>query len=129
MLRRYLVHRGYRVTYVQNVTDIDDRSIAAGIASGKPWNEIVEGFYQSFKRSMTRLHVLEPDREPRATEFIPQIVEMIAALIERGHAYAVGDGVYFAVRSFPRYGRLSGREIDELWSARGSLPTSRSSTR
>ncbi|MFY9781173.1 MAG: cysteine--tRNA ligase [Candidatus Baltobacteraceae bacterium] len=114
VLRRYLVHRGYRVTYVQNVTDIDDRSIAAGIASGKPWNEIVEGFYQSFKRSMTRLHVLEPDREPRATEFIPQIVEMIAALIERGHAYAVGDGVYFAVRSFPRYGRLSGREIDEL---------------
>jgi cysteinyl-tRNA synthetase len=114
VLRRYLVHRGYRVTYVQNVTDIDDRSIAAGLALGKPWNEIVEGFFASFKRSMTRLHVLEPDHEPRATEFIPQIVEMIAALIERGHAYAVDDGVYFAVRSFPRYGRLSGRDLDEL---------------
>ena len=114
VLRRYLVQRGHRVTFVQNVTDIDDRSIAAGLALGKPWNEIVEGFYRSFKRSMTRLHVLEPDHEPRATAFIPQIIEMIAALIERGHAYAVGDGVYFAVRSFPRYGRLSGRDPDEL---------------
>jgi cysteinyl-tRNA synthetase len=114
VLRRYLIHRGYRVTYVQNVTDIDDRSIEAAKTSGKPWNEIVEGFYASFKRSMTRLHVREPDREPRATGFIPQIVEMIAALAERGHAYAVGDGVYFAVRSFPRYGQLSGRDLDEL---------------
>jgi cysteinyl-tRNA synthetase len=114
VLRRYLIQRGYRVTNVQNVTDIDDRSIEAGRATGTPWNEIVEGFYASFKRSMTRLHVLEPDREPRATEFVPQIVAMIAALVERGHAYAVADGVYFSVRSFPRYGRLSGRELDEL---------------
>jgi cysteinyl-tRNA synthetase len=114
VLRRYLTHRGYRVTYVQNVTDIDDRSIAAARELGQPWNEIVEGYYASFKRSMTRLRVLEPDREPRATAYVPQIVAMIAELIERGNAYVAGDGVYFAVDSFPRYGALSGRNTDEL---------------
>jgi cysteinyl-tRNA synthetase len=116
VLRRYLVHLGYRVTYVQNVTDIDDRSIEAGRRLGLPWNEVVETFYASFKRSMNRLHVLEPDREPRATAYITEIVEMIERLIESGHAYVVGDGVYYAVRSFARYGALSGRNLDELMS-------------
>jgi cysteinyl-tRNA synthetase len=114
VLRRYLTHRGYRVTYVQNVTDIDDRSINAARETGVPWREIVEGYYASFKRSMTRLRVLEPDREPRATEYVPQIVDMIAELIEHGNAYAADDGVYFSVESFPRYGALSGRNTDEL---------------
>jgi cysteinyl-tRNA synthetase len=114
VLRRYLVHLGYRVKYVQNVTDVDDRSIEAGRALGKPWNEVVESFYASFKRSMDRLHLLEPDHEPRATAYIPQILEMVARLVEREHAYVVADGVYFAVRSFPRYGTLSGRNTDEL---------------
>jgi cysteinyl-tRNA synthetase len=114
VLRRYLTHLGYRVTYVQNVTDIDDRSIDAARRLGLPWNEVVETFYASFKRSMDRLHVLEPDREPRATEYIPEIISMIERLIELGHAYVVGDGVYYAVRSFPRYGALSGRNLDEL---------------
>jgi cysteinyl-tRNA synthetase len=67
VLRRYLTHLGYRVTYVQNVTDIDDRSIAAARATGRPWSEIVEAFYASFKASMDRLHVREPDHEPRVT--------------------------------------------------------------
>jgi len=114
VLRRYLTHLGYRVTYVQNVTDIDDRSIAAGKARDLPWTAIVEEYYASFKRSMTRLHVIEADQEPRATRYIAEIVAMIEALIERGNAYAVEDGVYFAVRSFPRYGALSGRNIEEL---------------
>ncbi len=114
VLRRYLVHRGYRVTFVQNVTDIDDRSIARGLELGVPWSTIVEGYYASFKRSMRRLHVLEPDHEPRATGYIPEILEMVAELIETGHAYVVDDGVYYAVRSFERYGALSGRNIDEL---------------
>jgi cysteinyl-tRNA synthetase len=114
VLRRYLTYLGCRVTYVQNVTDIDDRSIAAAKASGVLWTTIVEDYYASFKRSMTRLHVIEADQEPRATRYIPEIVAMIEALIERGNAYAVDDGVYFAVRSFPRYGALSGRNIEEL---------------
>jgi cysteinyl-tRNA synthetase len=114
VLRRYLTYLGYRVTYVQNVTDIDDRSIAAAKVTGVPWREIVDSFYASFKASMTRLHVIEPDHEPRATGYIAEIVAMIAALVERGDAYAVEDGVYFSVRSFARYGALSGRNVDEL---------------
>jgi cysteinyl-tRNA synthetase len=114
VLRRYLVHLGYRVTFVQNVTDIDDRSIDAAKTTGRDWREIVNGYFDSFKRSMTRLHVLEPDHEPRATEYIPQIRAMIEELIAGGHAYVVGDGVYFRVRSFARYGALSGRNLDEL---------------
>jgi len=114
VLRRYLVHRGYRVTYVRNVTDIDDRSIAEAHSTGKPWRDVVAGYFASFTRSMARLHVLEPDHEPRATEYVPQIVAMIARLVDAGNAYTAPDGVYFSVSSFPRYGALSGRNTDEL---------------
>ena len=114
VLRNYLTALGFRVTFVQNVTDIDDRSIAAAKASGGAWNEIVDAFYASFKASMTRLRVREPDHEPRVTRYVSEIVAMIEGLVERGNAYAVQDGVYFAVRSFPRYGALSGRNLDEL---------------
>jgi len=114
VVRRYLVHRGYRVTYVQNVTDIDDRSIAEAHARGLAFGQIVAGYFASFKRSMQRLRVLEPDHEPRATAYVPQIVAMIAELIERDNAYVAPDGVYFSVASFARYGALSGRKTDEL---------------
>ena len=123
VLRRFLTHRGMRVTYVQNVTDIDDRSIAAALATGEPWQDIVDGYYASFKRSMTRLHVIEPDHEPRATRYVPEIVATIGALVERGNAYVVEDGVYFSVRSFARYGRLSGRNVDELLIERPVAPS------
>ncbi|GAC1530947.1 MAG: hypothetical protein NVS2B8_19220 [Vulcanimicrobiaceae bacterium] len=114
VLRRYLVHLGYRVTYVRNVTDIDDRSIAEARATGKPWSDVVGGYFASFTRSMARLHLLEPDHEPRATAYVPEIVDMIGRLVERDNAYAAPDGVYFSVSSFPRYGALSGRNTDEL---------------
>jgi cysteinyl-tRNA synthetase len=114
VFRRYLQHLGYKVTYVQNVTDIDDRSIEASRQEGRPWHEIIERYYSSFKRSMRRLGVEEPDVEPRATEYIPQILNMIEKLVESGHAYASDDGVYFRVGSFPPYGKLSGENVDEL---------------
>ncbi len=114
VLRRYLTHRGYRVTYVRNVTDIDDRSIATAKERGVSFRDVVAEYHAGFVRSMDRLHVLPPDREPRATEYIAEIVEMIAALVERGNAYAARDGVYFSVASFARYGALSGRNTDEL---------------
>jgi cysteinyl-tRNA synthetase len=114
VLRRYLVHLGYRVDFVRNVTDIDDRSIEASRQTGVPYNEIIEGYFTSFSRSMNRLHVLEPDHEPRVTGYIPEILAMIEALVTKGNAYVVGDGVYFSVASFPRYGALSGRNVDEL---------------
>jgi cysteinyl-tRNA synthetase len=114
LLRRYLVHKGYRVTYVQNVTDIDDRSINRARETGEDWRAIVRGYYEEFHRSMRRLGVMEPDEEPYATAYIPQIQTMIRDLIERGNAYVVDDGIYYRVSSFPRYGKLSNRNIDEL---------------
>ncbi len=114
ILRRYLTFSGYEVTYVQNVTDIDDRSIAAAHRLGVSWREIVDGYYAEFKRSMQRLGVREPDKEPYATEFIPQIRETIVALIERGYAYVASDGIYYRVGKFERYGALSNRNIAEL---------------
>jgi cysteinyl-tRNA synthetase len=116
VLRRYLEHprNGYRVTYVQNVTDIDDRAIATAQREHTTYDAVVGRFYGAFKESMRVLGVREPDREPYATKYIPQIVEMIAELTERGYAYATQDGVYYKVAAFPRYGALSGKNVDEL---------------
>ena len=116
VLRRYLEHprNAYAVTYVQNVTDIDDRSIATAQREGTTFGAVVGRFYAAFKESMRALGVREPDREPYATRYIPQIIEMIAELIERGYAYASEDGVYYNVARFPRYGALSGKNVDEL---------------
>ncbi len=116
LLRRYLAHCGYQVTYVQNVTDIDDRSIQRARETGGDWREIVHGYYRDFKAAMAQLGVQEPDFEPYATNYIPQIVEMIARLIESGHAYVSKDGVYYRVATFPTYGALSNRNIAELQS-------------
>ncbi len=114
LLRRYLIHRGYTVTYVQNVTDIDDRSINRARETGEDWRAIVSGYYASFKESMRKLGVMEYDAEPYATQYIPQIQDMIVDLIEAGNAYVVEDGIYYRVSSFPRYGKLSNRNVDEL---------------
>jgi cysteinyl-tRNA synthetase len=114
VLRRYLRHLGYDVTYVQNVTDIDDRSINRAKETGEDWYAIVSAYYASFKRSMQRLGVREPDQEPYATKFIPQIIDMIAELMDKGYAYVAADGVYYRVSKFSRYGALSNRNVDEL---------------
>jgi cysteinyl-tRNA synthetase len=115
VLRRYLIHLGYEVTYVQNVTDIDDRSIARAIQTGENWYDIVSEYYSSFRRSIhERLGVLPYDAEPYATQFVPQIVEMIAELVSRRYAYVTEDGVYYRVSKFPRYGALSNRNVQEL---------------
>ena len=115
VLRRYLTHCGYSVTYVQNVTDIDDRSINRAKETGEHWYDIVSGYYASFKQSLHgKLGVLPFDREPYATKFIPQILAMIGQLLELGYAYVARDGVYYRVSKFPRYGELSRRNVEEL---------------
>jgi cysteinyl-tRNA synthetase len=114
VLRRYLAHRRYRVTYVQNVTDIDDRSIKAGIETGQDYHAIVEYFYAEFKESMRKLGVLEYDFEPHATKYIGEIQQMIRELVESGHAYVTRDGVYYRVATFRSYGRLANRNIADL---------------
>jgi cysteinyl-tRNA synthetase len=114
VLRRYLTHRGYRVTYVQNVTDIDDRSINAAKATGENYHAIIDRYYGEFKTAMHALGVLDYDFEPRATQYIPQIQAMIRALVESGHAYPSQDGIYYRVATWPNYGKLANRNIDEL---------------
>jgi cysteinyl-tRNA synthetase len=116
VLRRYLEHprNAYRVTFVRNVTDIDDRSIATARQEGTTFDAVIARFYVSFQASMRRLGVREPDIEPYATKSIPEIQTMIEALIAGGHAYASRDGIYFSVATFPRYGALSGKHVDEL---------------
>jgi cysteinyl-tRNA synthetase len=114
VLRRYLTHLGYKVTYVQNVTDIDDRSIAEGNASGLDYHAIIDRNYADFKASMRKLGVMEFDYEPYATKYISEIQATIVPLIEHGHAYVARDGIYYRVSSFSRYGALSNRNVAEL---------------
>jgi cysteinyl-tRNA synthetase len=114
LLRRFLIHKGYDVTYVQNVTDIDDRSINRARETGEDWRTIVDGYYAGFTTSMRKLGVLPFDHEPRATQYIAQIQSMIEELLRTGHAYVVSDGIYYRVASFSRYGRLSNRNLEEL---------------
>jgi cysteinyl-tRNA synthetase len=114
VLRRYLEYSSYAVTFVRNVTDIDDRSIATARETGESWSAVIGRHFDSFSASMQRLDVRPPDSEPRATAYIGPIVEMIGELVQTGHAYTTEDGVYFAVKTFPRYGALSHRNVDEL---------------
>jgi len=114
VLRRYLAHRGCRVTYVQNVTDIDDRSIKAGIETGRDYHAIVEHFYAEFKESMRKLGIFEYDFEPYATQYIGEIQQMIRELVEGGHAYVTRDGIYYRVSTFQNYGRLANRNVADL---------------
>ena len=116
VLRRYLEHprNAYRVTFVRNVTDVDDRSIATARQEGTTFEAVMARHYGSFQASMRRLGVREPDLEPYATRSIPEIQLMIEKLIAGGHAYASVDGIYFSVGTFARYGALSGKNVDEL---------------
>lgn len=114
VLRRYLTHIGYRVTFVQNVTDIDDRSINAARETGEDYHAIIDRHYAEFKEAMRKLGVREYDREPYATAYVPEIQAMIAELIASGHAYVSKDSIYYRVSSFPNYGKLSNRNIAEL---------------
>jgi cysteinyl-tRNA synthetase len=114
VIRRYLAWAGYDVTYVQNVTDVEDKIIAAAIAEGVDAQVLAERNAETFASAYRRLGVQPPDLEPAATDHIPEMIDLVASLIESGHAYPAGGDVYYAVRSFDGYGKLSGRRIDEL---------------
>jgi len=112
---RYLRSRGYDVTFVQNVTDIEDKIINKANAEGVSWQEIVNRYTDSFHERLSLLGIGLPDVEPRATEHIPEMISLIEELIEKGHAYAPGNGdVYFSVESFPDYGALSHQNPKEM---------------
>lgn len=114
VIRRYLEWKGFEVAFVQNVTDVDDKIINRANEEGRSAAEVAKEYTAAFIAGMRALGVSDPTVRPLCTDTIPQMIAMIERLIERGHAYVADGDVYFAVRSFPGYGRLSGRDVDEM---------------
>jgi cysteinyl-tRNA synthetase len=116
IIRRYLEHRGYQVRHIQNFTDIDDKIINRANAEQIDPNELTEGLIAEWLAEISELKALPATHYPRATQEVGPIIAMVEGLIDKGHAYAVEGDVYFRVRSFPGYGKLSQRDIDDLLS-------------
>ena len=114
VMRRYFEWRGSKVTFVSNVTDVEDKIIATAIERGMTTDEVVNEAYEQFAEGYRLLGIRPPDIEPRATDHIAEIISMTERLIERGHAYESDGDVYFAVRSFEGYGKLSGVDLEDL---------------
>jgi cysteinyl-tRNA synthetase len=114
VLRRWLTAGGLDVTYVRNVTDIDDKILAKSDAHGVPWWAWAYDNERACTRAYDVLGILPPTYEPRATGHIPEMIALMQRLTDRGHAYAVDGDVYFDVRSFPAYGELTGQKADDL---------------
>ena len=115
LMRRWLRASGFRVTYVRNITDIDDKIIKRAVENGETIGELTERNIRYMDEDVGALGVEKPDHEPRATQYVPQMLEMIGRLEANGLAYRAADGdVNFAVRKFPGYGRLSGKSLDDL---------------
>jgi cysteinyl-tRNA synthetase len=115
LIQRYLRSSGYAVTYVRNVTDIDDKIIERAAANGENWADLARRFTAAMHEDCATLRLQPPDLEPRATEYIAPIIAMTQTLIDKGYAYLAGNGdVMYSVRKFEGYGRLSGKKIDDL---------------
>lgn len=123
VLRRWLIATGYDVTFIRNVTDIDDKILHNAIHEEMPWWALAQKYERVFTAAYAELNVLPPTYEPRATGHITQMIELISRLIERGKAYPVANGavhdVYLDVRSLDSYLRLSGQKLDDLQSTDG----------
>jgi cysteinyl-tRNA synthetase len=115
MVSRYLRYRGYRLTYVRNITDIDDKIIRRAAENGLSVEALAQRFIDAMNEDGERLGLVRPDHEPRATQYVPQIVELIARLIAAGYAYVADDAdVMYAVARFADYGKLSGKRLADL---------------
>ncbi|MFJ5446047.1 cysteine--tRNA ligase [Methylobacillus methanolivorans] len=115
MVNRWLRSSGYDVTYVRNITDIDDKIIARANENGETITALTSRFIDAMNEDAARLGVWRPDQEPRATDYIHEMITMINTLIERQHAYVADNGdVYYAVSSFANYGQLSGKSLEDL---------------
>ncbi len=114
VIRRYLDYSGYRVTLVRNFTDVDDKIIDRARELGVPWDALACRYIEAFRQDMAALGLREADIEPKATDHIPEMIHVIQVLEGRGLAYAVDGNVYYAVRRFPEYGKLSHRSLEDL---------------
>lgn len=115
VIRRYLEYRGFNVKFVQNFTDIDDKIINRSNERGIPWQDLVDKYIGEFFTDMDALNIKRATLYPRATEEIPMIIDVVKTLIEKKHAYVSPDGsVYFSVKSFPGYGKLTHQTVDDM---------------
>ena len=121
IIRRYFIWRGFDVTFVQNITDVDDKIIAKANEEGRSASEVAAQYTEAFIEDMRAAGVLDPDIRPKATEEIDAMIGLVSELIETGHAYDVDGDVYFSVRSYPAYGELSHRNVDEMESGHREL--------
>jgi cysteinyl-tRNA synthetase len=119
LLRRFLEHEGYSPELVVNVTDVNDKIYDAARGAGVPSAELARDMTAAYVEDTGRLGLGRPDAEPKASETIPAIVALVGALVEQGHAYEAGGDVYFSVASFPGYGRLSNRPVEEMRQGEG----------
>jgi cysteinyl-tRNA synthetase len=114
LLRRYLLYRGFKITFVRNWTDIDDKTIERANREGVTVRELTARFIEIYTEDYRRLNIMEPDFAPKPTDHIEEIISFIQKLFDNGHAYTLEDGVYFDIASFPEYGRLSGQSLEDL---------------
>ncbi|OGL00429.1 MAG: cysteine--tRNA ligase, partial [Candidatus Rokubacteria bacterium RIFCSPHIGHO2_02_FULL_69_13] len=114
VIRRYLRYRGYEVRFIRNFTDVDDKIIKRAHEEGVPPGELAERYIEEYRKDMAALGILPADVEPKATDHIPQMIKLIERLVAKGVAYPLDGDVYFEVKRFPRYGRLSGKNLEEL---------------
>ena len=114
IMRRYLSYRGYKVTFVKNFTDIDDKIINRAKQEGIVWNEVAEKYIAEYYQDMDQLGVGRADIEPKATDHIQEIIDITKGLVDKGYAYAVDGDVYFQIEKFTDYGKLSKRELDDM---------------
>ena len=125
VLRRWLVHQGLEVAIVANITDIDDKILQKGTEQGRDWFAVAYENERALHQAYDVLGCIPPTYEPRATGHVPEMLEMIGELVERGHAYVAADGsgdVYFDVRSWPAYGELSNQRLDDMQAAEDAPP-------
>jgi len=113
VMRRYFEFRGYEVTYVQNITDIDDKIIAQSLEEGIDFQQISAKYTAAFLDDSAALGIRPPDHLPKATDFVPQMIDLIAQLVEKGNAYEANGDVYFDTAALPEYGKLSGKKTEE----------------
>ena len=120
VIRRYLQFRGYKVKYVQNITDIDDKIIDRAAKLGVSTRELAEKYANSYLEDMDALNIGRVDIQPKATEEIPKIIEVIQGLVDKGYAYPAQGSVYFRVRNVPDYGKLSHRSLESMMATEGA---------
>ncbi|MDH4257816.1 MAG: cysteine--tRNA ligase, partial [Candidatus Aminicenantes bacterium] len=114
LLKRFLVFMGYKVTHVMNITDVDDKTIKGAHSEGISLQEYTKKYIDSFFKDIDTLRMARADHYPRATEHIPEMIQMIKGLMEKGYAYAKDGSIYFSIAKFPNYGRLSKINLKEL---------------